>query len=59
MADSDMMTVDSPFTLTGEEKVPANRHPEHGEHSRDILLGAGYSESEVETLHKGGVIGGP
>jgi crotonobetainyl-CoA:carnitine CoA-transferase CaiB-like acyl-CoA transferase len=59
MADSDMMTVDSPFTLTGEDKVPANRHPEHGEHSRDILRGAGYSETEIDTLRAAGTIGGP
>ena len=59
MGDSTLLTVDSPFTITGENKVPANRHPEHGEHSREILRGAGYSDSEVEALHKGGVIGGP
>lgn len=59
MADSDMMTVDSPFTLTGEEKVPANRHPEHGEHSREILLGAGYSATEIDALRAAGTIGGP
>ena len=25
------------FTITGEEKVPARRHPEHGEHSAEIM----------------------
>ena len=59
MADSDFLTVDSPFTLNNEPKTPATRHPEHGEHSREILLNAGYSPAEVESLHKAGTIGGP
>ena len=59
MADSNFLTVDSPFTLDNEPKTPATRHPEHGEHSREILLNAGYSPAEVESLHKAGTIGGP
>ena len=59
MADSDLLTVDSPFTLDNEPKVPATRHPEHGEHSREILRSAGYGEAEIESLHKAGTIGGP
>lgn len=41
MADSEFLTVDSPFTITGVDKVPAVRHPEHGEHSKQILRDAG------------------
>ena len=48
-----------PFTITGEEKVPAVRHPEHGEHSRQILREVGYSEAEIEALRGAGTIGGP
>ena len=59
MADSDFLTIDSPFTITGEDKVPATRHPEHGEHSREILRGAGYLEAEIEALRGAGTIGGP
>jgi formyl-CoA transferase len=59
MADSDFLTIDSPFTITGEDKVPATRHPEHGEHSREILRSAGYSEAEIEALRGAGTIGGP
>jgi formyl-CoA transferase len=59
MADSNLTTIDSPFTLTGENKIPPTRHPEHGEHSRDILRSAGYSEAEIDALHKAGTIGGP
>ena len=59
MADSTFTTIDSPFTITGEDKVPATRHPEHGEHSKEILRAAGYSATEVDALHKSGIIGGP
>ena len=59
MGDSGLTTVDSPFTITDEAKVPPTRHPEHGEHSREILLGAGYTSAEIEALHKAGTIGGP
>ena len=59
MGDSDLVTVDSPFTISDEAKVPATRHPEHGEHSRQILRDVGYGEDEIEILHRVGTIGGP
>ncbi|MCC6718987.1 MAG: CoA transferase [Acetobacteraceae bacterium] len=59
MGDSNLLTVDSPFTLEGSPKVPPTRHPEHGEHSRQILRDAGYGDAEIETLHNAGTIGGP
>jgi len=59
MADSNLLTIDSPFTITDEAKISPTRHPEHGEHSREILRSAGYSETEIVALHKAGTIGGP
>ena len=53
LADTGMMTVDSPFTLTGSEKVPVERAPGHGEHSRAILREAGYSDEEISEPPRG------
>jgi crotonobetainyl-CoA:carnitine CoA-transferase CaiB-like acyl-CoA transferase len=59
LAGTGMMTVDSPFTLTGSDKVPVEQAPEHGEHSRAILRAAGYSDAEISDLRAAGVIAGP
>jgi len=48
--------VDSPFTLSAAEKVPVEVAPGYGEHSRAILLAAGYSEAEVFDLRSSGTI---
>jgi crotonobetainyl-CoA:carnitine CoA-transferase CaiB-like acyl-CoA transferase len=56
LGDTGMMTVDSPFTLRGVEKVPVAVAPGYGEHSRAILLGAGYSEAEVAGLLATGAV---
>ncbi len=56
LAETGMMTVDSPFTLSEAEKVPVELAPGHGEHSRAILRGAGYSEAEVAALRASGTI---
>jgi formyl-CoA transferase len=56
LAETGMMTVDSPFTLSEAEKVPAELAPNHGEHSREILRDAGYSESEIADLLVAGTI---
>jgi crotonobetainyl-CoA:carnitine CoA-transferase CaiB-like acyl-CoA transferase len=56
VGDTGLMTVDSPFTLSETEKVPASMAPGYGEHSRAILLGAGYSESEVAELMAAGAV---
>jgi crotonobetainyl-CoA:carnitine CoA-transferase CaiB-like acyl-CoA transferase len=58
LADTGMMTVDSPFTLSGSEKVPVERAPGHGEHSRAILRKAGYSDEEISSLRAAGTIAG-
>jgi crotonobetainyl-CoA:carnitine CoA-transferase CaiB-like acyl-CoA transferase len=56
LGDAGMMTVDSPFTLSRAEKVPAAVAPGYGEHSRAILLGAGYSEAEIAELVAAGAV---
>ena len=58
LADTGMMTVDSPFTLTESEKVPVSVAPGHGEHSSQILLEAGYSAAEIADLRAAGVFTG-
>jgi crotonobetainyl-CoA:carnitine CoA-transferase CaiB-like acyl-CoA transferase len=57
LAETGMMTVDSPFTLSAAEKVPVEIAPGHGEHSRAILTEAGYSEAEISALLADGTIG--
>jgi len=52
------MTVDSPFTLSSAEKVPAAVAPGYGEHSRAILRSAGYSEREIDGLYDTGTVAG-
>jgi crotonobetainyl-CoA:carnitine CoA-transferase CaiB-like acyl-CoA transferase len=56
LGDTGMMTVDSPFTLSAAEKVPIEVAPGYGEHSREILLAAGYSEAEISDLQASGTI---
>ena len=58
VADTGLMTVDSPFTLSETDKVPITRAPDHGEHSSAILRDAGYSEREITALLAAGVISG-
>jgi formyl-CoA transferase len=58
LADSGMLTVDSPFTLNGSEKVPVALAPGFGEHSSAILREAGYLDGEIAALQKAGVVGG-
>ena len=58
LAETGMMTVDSPFTLTGSEKVPVQQAPGYGEHSRAILRAAGYSDAEISSLRAAGTIAG-
>jgi crotonobetainyl-CoA:carnitine CoA-transferase CaiB-like acyl-CoA transferase len=58
LADTGMMTVDSPFTLTGSSKVPARVAPGLGEHADAILSAAGYSRAEIDALRTAGTIGG-
>jgi len=58
LADTGMLTVDTPFTITGTDKVPVTLAPDLGQHSRDVLRDAGYSDGEIETLQAAGTVGG-
>jgi crotonobetainyl-CoA:carnitine CoA-transferase CaiB-like acyl-CoA transferase len=53
-----MLTVDSPFSLSGAEKVPVAVAPGFGEHGGAILREAGYADVEIAELRKAGVVGG-
>jgi crotonobetainyl-CoA:carnitine CoA-transferase CaiB-like acyl-CoA transferase len=55
-ADGKTLTVSSPFQLDGETKVAPRRAPTVGQHSEDVLRGAGYSVDEVGRLRKLGVL---
>jgi formyl-CoA transferase len=58
LGETGMLTVDSPFSVSGAEKVPVALAPGFGEHGREILLEAGYAEGEIEQLRAAGVVGG-
>ena len=55
--DGSMLTVSSPFWIAGEEKTPAKRAPEVGEHSDAVLAAAGYSADEILAFRGAGVVG--
>ncbi len=58
IADTGLMTIDSPFTITGEAKVPITVAPGQGEHTSAVLRDAGYTQSEIESLRAAGAISG-
>jgi crotonobetainyl-CoA:carnitine CoA-transferase CaiB-like acyl-CoA transferase len=45
-----LRTVDSPFHLTGVDKVPPRMAPEIGQHTREILAECGLAEAEIDAL---------
>lgn len=49
--------VDSPLWIEGHEKLPVRPAPRTGEHTREVLLGAGYSEAELAALKDDGAFG--
>ena len=49
-------TVANPIQIHGEDQRPPTDPPEIGEHSREILLEAGYAESDIEKLLASGVV---
>ena len=55
--DGSMLTVSSPFWIAGEDKTPAKRAPEVGQHSDAVLADAGYSAAEIKTFRSKGVVG--
>ncbi len=50
-------TVSSPLWIAGMEKVPADRAPEIGEHSDDILREQGLTPQQIAKLRADGAIG--
>lgn len=50
-------TVSSPLWIAGVEKVPADRAPEIGEHSDDILREQGLTPQQIAKLRADGAIG--
>jgi formyl-CoA transferase len=56
VAETGVMTIDSPFTLGRVDKAEARSAPDHGEHSAEILRGLGYSEGEIAKLCDVGTI---
>jgi formyl-CoA transferase len=57
VADGSMLTVSSPFWISGENKVPAQRAPAVGEHSDAVLEDAGYDTQEIAKFRSKGVVG--
>jgi formyl-CoA transferase len=47
-----LLTVDSPFFVTGTKKVPPRKPPALGEHSEQILREAGYDDAEITQLRE-------
>lgn len=57
LADSDFLTVSSPFEIAGEAKTPPHRAPALGADSEAILREAGYEMHEIAAWREAGVIG--
>jgi crotonobetainyl-CoA:carnitine CoA-transferase CaiB-like acyl-CoA transferase len=51
-----MLTVDSPIWIEDTAKAPPRLPPELGQHSDEILRGAGYSETEIGLFRAEGVV---
>lgn len=56
IADTGLLTVASPFTIPGAATTPPRRAPDRGEHSREILREAGYTNDEIESLIEAGAV---
>ena len=55
--DPDLWTLDSPFFLAGQEKVPPRTAPSRpGQHSDEVLRQYGYGDSEIVEFRAAGVV---
>ena len=54
--DPELWTIDSPFFLAGQEKVPPRRAPGVGQNSDEVLREYGYCEAEIAALRADGVV---
>jgi len=52
-----MLTVSSPFWIAEENKTAPRRAPEIGEHSDEVLRGAGYADVDIVRLRASGAVG--
>ena len=52
-----MLTINSPIWVDGSTKVRPRLPPAVGEHSDEILRGAGYGEAEIKQLRAAGTVG--
>jgi crotonobetainyl-CoA:carnitine CoA-transferase CaiB-like acyl-CoA transferase len=52
-----LLTVNSPIWIEDAAKIPPRMPPEVGQHSDEILRGAGFSETEIGKFRGAGVIG--
>jgi crotonobetainyl-CoA:carnitine CoA-transferase CaiB-like acyl-CoA transferase len=51
-----MLTINSPIWVDGSKKTRPKRPPEIGEHSDEILRGAGYDEAAIKALRASGAV---
>jgi crotonobetainyl-CoA:carnitine CoA-transferase CaiB-like acyl-CoA transferase len=56
LADAPFETIDSPMQLSGVSKRAPALAPQVGQHSREVLRELGYSDTEIETLARNGVV---
>ena len=52
-----LRTVMSPIQMSGEPKVPPRRPPDLGEHTLEVLRGAGYDDAAIARLRATGAPG--
>jgi formyl-CoA transferase len=52
-----MLTINSPIWIDGTKKVQPRKPPAVGEHSDEILRGAGYDEAAIKQLRGSGAVG--
>jgi formyl-CoA transferase len=45
-----MRTINSPFEVSGADKIPPKAAPSLGEHTAQVLAQFGYSDAEIESL---------
>jgi formyl-CoA transferase len=51
-----MLTIDSPFFVTGSKKVQPRKPPSLGQHSKEVLEECGYDNAALEKLRESGAV---